>query len=447
MENSLQKATPRIGLLTISLDGERTDYAERFDNEARLNLSRKGIEIINGPGLLMNTAELVKSSKNLQVKDADCIIYLVGTWILADGVVSSAQQVSLPVAVWGVPEPVSFSSVGANVLHGALCEMDMKHRLFYGHTGDDETLDEIVSFCKAATAVNRLKSARFGLIGGRAISAYTTTADPNQIKGLLGVEIEHIDQMAVLEKARALSDGAADAELRRIGPSYAKFDVPRDLLIKSVKVHMAVQEIIREYSLDMASVKCLGDFINTYTSCCMAMVLANDAGFTMSCQGDINATISMHIIRLLTGAPAFFGDISTVMYKTKEVRMINCGAIPTALSGDVKKVFWVPQYEYMGKGRGACPVFCMKKGPVTFGYLGRKKGKYRMLIAQGEAFEKDIDTIVSVRTWPQGFATLSGDAKEFYYNLLSNHCVMGYGRLERELSEFCDLLDIEKVIV
>jgi L-fucose isomerase len=447
MENSLQKKIPRIGLLTISLDGERTDYAERFDYEARLNLSQKGVEIINGPGLLMSTEELVKSSKALQAQDADCIIYLVGTWILADGAVSSVQQVSLPVAIWGVPEPVSFSSVGANVLHGALCEMDIKHRLFYGNTDDEETLNEVVSFCKAAMTVNRLKCARFGLIGGRAISAYTTTADPNQIKGLLGIEIEHIDQMVVLEKARALSDDKASAELKQIGSLYTKLDAPYDLLIKSVKVHMAIQEIIKEYRLDMASVKCLGEFINTYTSCCMAVVLANDAGFTMSCQGDINATISMHIIKLLSGCQAFFGDISTVIYKDKEVRMINCGAVPTVLSEDPKKVFWVPQYEYMGNGRGVCPVFCMKEGPVTFGYLGRKKGKYRMLIAQGEALIKDIDTIVSVRTWPQGFATLNGDPGKFYNNLLSNHCVMGYGSLEKDLSGFCDLLDIEKVIV
>jgi L-fucose isomerase len=429
------------------LEGERIDYAKRFEKEAREGFKKLNIEIVNVSGVKLNRQSVVDASKEIEAENADAIIYLIGTWIFADSVVSAVQQVDLPIAVWGVPEPVSFSSVGANVIHGAFVEMGIAHKLFYGRPEENQTLQEIAVYCKAAMVKKRLKKARFGLIGGRAISAYTTAADPNQIKGLFGVEIDHIDQMIVLEKARAITDASATEYFSPRKTRYRSFDVSDDVLLKSIKTAMAVEQIIDEYELDMASIKCLGDFINIYTSCCMSVVFAGDAGFTMSCQCDVNATLSMYIIRLLSGGPAFYGDISTVMYADGEVRMINCGALPTALAPNAKDISWVTQYEYMGNGRGVCPVFCMKGGNVTFGYLGRVKGEYQMLIAQGTAFEKPIDEIVSVRTWPQGFARLHGDPRKFYYNLLSNHCVMGYGSLGMELRELCEFYDIKTVII
>lgn len=439
--------TPKIGLLCVSLDGERTDYAQQFEDKARESLKGLGIEVLNEPGLLMDIDAVVGASRALHTWEADAVIYLIGTWILADGIVSAAQQGRIPTAVWGVPEPVSFSSVGANVVHGALMEMGIAHKLFYGDPDDSYTLKEIAAYCKACMAKSRMKDARFGLIGGRAISAYTTAGDPNQIKALFGTEVDHIDQMVVMEKARAIDDVAAAGYFEEIKPRYGGFAARDEIILKSAKVSMAMRQVIEEYDLDMVSIKCLGDFINTYTSCCMAVVLANDAGFTMSCQGDVNATLSMYIIKLLSGNPAFYGDISTVMYKNGEVRMINCGALPTGLAADAKQISWVEQYEYMGVGLGVCPVFCMKEGPVTFSYLGREKGCYRMLIAEGQAFEKPVEDIVSVRTWPQGFATLKGDPRAFYHNLLSNHCVMGYGNLSAELQELCVLYGIKAVII
>ncbi|NLF29009.1 MAG: hypothetical protein GX592_14025, partial [Clostridiales bacterium] len=368
--------TPKIGLFVVSLDGERTDYAKKFENEARPMLQARGVEILNKPGLVMDTPSLVEAAKAAQAAGADAVVFLIGTWILADGVVTAAQQLCIPYAVWGVPEPVSFSSVGANVVHGAMCEMDMPHKLLYGNPTDEALGAELIAFLRAAMVKARLKRARFGLIGGRAISAYTTTADFNQIKATFGIEVDHIDQMVVLERARAIPDEEARKAIGLLG---GRCDAAEEMLLKSAKTYLAIEAVKREYSLDMASVKCLGEFINTYSCCCMAVTLENDAGFTMSCQGDVNATITMHILRLLGGGASFFGDISTVMYRDGEIRTINCGAVPTVLAADPESVPWVEQYEYMGAGRGVNPVFCMKGGPVTFSYLGRRKGQYQLL--------------------------------------------------------------------
>ena len=438
--------TAKIGLLCIGQIGERTEYAKEFETKARKYL--KDIGILNAPGVLTDRQDIISQAEQMQTMGADAIIYLIGTWILADGVVDAILKTPrLPCAIWGMPEPVSFSSVGANVLHGTLCEMDMPHKLFYGMPDDEDTLAEIVDYCAACMAFSKLCGARMGLIGGRSISAYPTAADPNQIKALFGVEIDHIDQMVILEKVRQISDEDAHARLKDFESKYRTITAPKEFLVKSMKVNMAIEQVYFEHRLDMASVKCLGDFINMYTSCCMAVSLASDAGMLLSCQCNINATLSMHILKLLSGNSVAFGDVSTVDYKTGEVRVITCGAIPIDMAENKKDIDWIAQYEYMGKGRGACPMFCMKEGPVTFGYLGRRKGQYEMLIASANAFEKPIEELSAVRTWPQGFMNIDGDPKAFYHNILSNHTAWGYGNIARRLLEFCELKGIKPVTI
>lgn len=436
----------KIGLLCIGLNGERLDYAEKFETTAREHL--KEIEILNEPGILTQRQDIIAAAKELEAKGAQAIIYLAGTWILADGVVDAIWQTPrLPVAIWGIPEATSFSSVGANVLHGALCEMDIPHKLFNGLPDDEETLSEIIDYCAAAMTSVRLRGARLGLIGGRAISAYPTAADPNQIKAIFGVEVDHIDQMIVLEKARAIGDADALNRFQEIKDNYKSFDAPEDLIIKSMKVNMAIEQVMEEYQLDMASIKCLGDFINMYTACCMAVSLSNGGEQVLSCQSNINAILSMYILRLLSGESVTFGDVSTVDYKTKEVRVITCGAMPVEMAGSPKSIDWISQYEYMGEGLGVLPLFCMKEGPVTFGYLGRRKGEYEMLIASAKAFEKPVEEMVSARAWPQGFMHIEGDPRAFYHNILSNHSVWGYGDMSRRLLEFCELYPIKAVLI
>ena len=105
----------------------------------------------------------------------------------------------------------------------------------------------------------------------------------------------------------------------------------------------------------------------------------------------------------------------------------------------------VEQYEYMGAGRGACTLFCLKEGDVTFGTLGRKNGEYVMNIAKGRAFKKPKEDLKTVRTWVQAFIKLQCEPMEFYKNLRCNHSVFGYGDHEEALAIVCEMLGIQAI--
>lgn len=434
----------RIGLVCVSLAGERTDLAEIFHAQALQTLNDVGVEVVNPVDAYTLTGEAVRAQTEACVAaGADAMVYLVGTWILADHVVDAVRELALPFAIWGVPEPASFSSVGANVLRGAFGEMGIAHKLIYGFPDDKKVADQVRIYARAMAVRKELTHARLGLIGGRTISAYPTTADPNQIKRIFGVEVDHIDQLVLLEKARRVPDDVTDALMAQAKERYGSVDVPEDMFRRSVSIYVALKEIMREYDLQMFTVKCIGEFMDHYGSCCLALSMLGDEGVVCGCQCNLNAIISSYMLQRLSGQPCFFGDINTVLPNEGVARLINCGSIPATLARGMESVKIVPQYEYMGKGRGVCTFFCMKEGPVTFGTLGREQGSYVMNIAGGEAFVESEETLASVRTWAQGFVKLSCDPMEFYRNLRSNHSVMCYGDVKAELLELCDVYDIQ----
>lgn len=434
----------RIGLICVGQEGERNDLAADFYRRGRVNLTEGRILVVNPESVYtLNGEDVKRQTVECLDKGAEALIYLIGTWILADHVVDAVRDLKVPFGIWGIPEPASFSSVGANVLHGALGEMNLEHRLFYGMPENEKVLGEISDFSRAARLKKKLDGCRLGMIGGRTISAYPTAADPNQIKALFGIEVEHIDQLVVLEKARRIPEEKSRELMERVKERYGKVTVEDTILRRAVNVYFALKEVIQEYSLQMLTIKCIGEFMDSYTSCCLALSMLNDEGFTAGCQCNLNGLISSYLLAELSGEPAFFGDINVVLEESGTARLINCGSIPGKLAADDSQVEIVTQYEYMGAGLGACTLFCCKAGDVTFGTLGRVNGEYEMNIATGTAYEEPLFVLKEVRTWAQGFVRLNGNPRMFYENIRCNHSVMCYGRVESVLEEFCRLYHIK----
>lgn len=439
----MRKKKIKAGLVCVALEGERLDMAEQFLKKGSELLRSGCIEIVNDCSTYTLSKEEVKEQTKQCVERGACaVIYMVGTWLLADHIIDAVRDLTVPVGIWGIPESVSFSSVGANVVHGAMEEMNLAHELFYGRADDPFVGEEIGRFVRACHVKEKLRNARFGMIGGRAISAYPTAGDPNQIKKLFGTEIEHIDQLLLLERARQVPEAAARDKAEAVKRIYGSVNVADEILLKSVKVYFALKEIIEEYRLDMCSVKCIGEFLDHYTSCCLAISMLNDEGYLVNCQCNLNAMLSSFILAQFSDDPVYFGDINMVDKENGTARVINCGSIPGRLAESYEDVQIVTQYEYMGKGLGACTLFCCRPGAVTFGTLARVDGEYVMASACGEAFKEETDRLTEVRTWAQGFIRLHCEPMEFFRNIRSNHSVFCYGIVKDELEILCRLLGI-----
>jgi L-fucose isomerase len=437
---------PKIGLITLSLPRERTDIAEQAHKELLAALQKQPLEVVPHPKLVVNMADAIQVSEDMAHQHLCTIVYNIGTWIYAPMVVSSVQVTGLPSIVYGYRSPAAFGLVGAAITHGSLDEIGLTHRFVYGHPTDPDVLSTITNYSRAAMVFDDLSRSKAVVIGGKTMGMVTAAVDYSQIKELFGTEIEHVDMLRVYLEAQQLPVKPVQTKIASFKKTYPMIKVSDQVLERSIRLYLALKELMQTQGYAFGGFKCQPEFIDNYVSGCLALSLLIDEGIVMSCEADMNAALTMRILHLLTDGPVLFADVNDLDKTTGTLRLVNCGTIATTMATSPKDVEWNPQYEYMGKSGGACPTFCCKEGNVTLARLSRVAGDYVLHIARGEAFVQPKESFKEARDrWPHAFIRLEGDPDLFIQNLRSNHLHMVYGEVVEELYDLCDILGIDAV--
>jgi L-fucose isomerase len=432
-----------VGLITLSLERERTDLAEKFGQAAATRLRSAGFAPVGKPGLVFDTAGCLAAAKECESLGADCILILLGTWVATPTVVDTVRSVNLPFGVWAEDNAASFSLTAGGIVHGSLDELGLPHRFFYGSPDSCELIGEIGSFIRASAAGRGLTGERLCVLGGRVMGMYTTMADIIQMKNTFGVEIEHMDAVRLYFEAEKVPEkevAAVEAWLRQ---TLGKIDVKGKTLERSIRLYIALKAIMGQTGYDLLAVKCQDEMINEYASSCLAVSLLNDEGYTLSCESDIYAAITMRVLSLVSGGIALFGDVNHLDVEKRVLRVVNCGSMPTLLARARKEVDLGLQYEYMGRARGATTVFSVRESPVTLARLSRVKGEFVMLAVTGKTQTVERSRLKESREyWPHAFVELDCDAKALVQNIRSNHMHLCMGNHLKDLEEFCRIKGI-----
>lgn len=433
-----------VGLITLSLPRERTDLAEAFDKNALEALKAKGFDVHTHDGLVFDTNQCLAAACELEEKGVDCILILLGTWVFAPTVVDTVKAFNIPFGIWAEDNPASFSLTAGGIVHGSLDEHGLAHRFFYGSPKSEELLEEITAFIGGASCVQELSGQRLCVVGGRVMGMYTTMVDIIQVKNLFGVEVEHIDSVRVYLDAENIPNEEVTEFREWLSQTLGNIDIEDQRLDKSIRLYLALKNILKTEGYEIAAIKCQEEMINCYSCFCLANSLLNDDGLTVACETDINAALSMRILKTVSGGIALFGDVNHLDFEENTLRIVNCGSMPGLMAESRKEVDLAEQYEYMGRSRGATTVLSIKDSPVTLARLSRIKGKYVMVAAQGQAQKLPKERFKEAREfWPHAFIKLDCNAREFVRHIRSNHMHVCFGSHLDALKEFCALKDIE----
>jgi L-fucose isomerase len=438
--------TPKVGLITLSLPRERTDIAEKAHKELLAALQQQPLDVIPEKDLVLSMEETVRVAKDMTHKGIQCIIYNIGTWVYAPMVVSAVQATALPSIVYGYRSPAAFSLVGAAITHGSLDEIGLHHRFVYGEPDNPSVLSAINSYARAAMTHDNLAQSKAVVMGGKTMGMVTAAVDFSQIKDIFGTEIEHVDMLRLYLDAQKIPEDSVKKKITWVKDTFGSVNVSDDVLEKSIRLYFAMKNVMNEDGYAFGGFKCQPEFINNYVSGCMPISLLINEGVMISCEADMNAALTMHILYLLSGEPVLFADVNDLDMGTGNLRLVNCGTIASDMATTPKDVDWNPQYEYMGDAGGACPTFSCKEGPVTLARLSRVDGDYVMQIVTGNAFVREKETFKEARDrWPHAFVTLEGDPDLFLQHLRSNHMHMVYADIVEELFDFCEIVGIEPI--
>lgn len=477
MNGAIWMTKPKVALITFG-DAREHEWNNLFRSLTEPRHKRI-IEYFNKLPVALHSMEDVARTQEqidaqvdqLKTQGVTAFIAHIPCWTFPNLVVRGVQRMNLPTILISNRDPGTHGTVGLLGAGGALDQIGYPH-LRVRESFDAPTLGEkVLPFVRAASAITQLRGQVFGLFGGRSLGIDTGTIDPMQWRRKFGIDVEHIDQLEIIRRAKLVGEeqtakmvkwlektmGSVDYDGKKLTPEKLGFQA---------QCYIATREIINEKSLDFIAIQCMPDLTNLYVPQCISAALlpgsydsdGEQKPIPMACEADGDGALTMQILNLVSGGqPTLFGDVSYLDEDNFTLYIPNCGAMCSWYAGrspkpeeNLSKIQLRPSFR---PGGGATVYFKAAPGPVTLARLSRRAGEYVMTIFTGEAVEPSPEAyaeFVKARgshQLPTMFVHTRVNFDELIDEFGSNHISGVDGRYVDELVHICKLLDIQSIIL
>ena len=451
------KEMPGVGLIPVIDPRIDTITEKKILDKLRLDskVRELGFEVVFSAEAVKTEDEAVNKVREMERAGVSSIIFFTTWFLRANVVVGASRSTGLPVMLWSIPDMDNTSLIGYGVAHGSLDETGISHETVCG-PWDENARRKMTAWIKACHAKKKISGSRYGDIGGSCLSMLTGVSDPNQWRRKFGIGVESAEQWTLINKARLIKERDVSCYVKKWKEEFKSVDVSDDVLKKSAKLYLAGKKMFAENGWDFAGVKCQFELIDNYLAPCLPIALWNDEGYTVACETDMNAALTMYALNCLGAGPVMFSDIQYIDYGERWARFLNCGTAATLLAGGRKNVTLKDCPEVQGtydekkrkhlcKG-GACTSFVLPPGDVTLARFGRIEGRYVLHLSKGESFEyhHDEKSLLGIGgSWPFAYVKIKESLDTFCVNLRAHHMCIAFGDWVPEMKILAKLWNVE----
>lgn len=348
---------------------------------------------------------------------------------------------SCPILLWTLREPaIDGTRLRLNSLTGAYSAANT-YRQFrqepldyvFGGPEETEVKHTIAAAIRAAKVRFCMRHLKMASIGHTPQGFGFGRALDGEMRTTFGVDLECIEARQLIEKAKSYTDEEIrdylkDASNRTVGLE----ETPEKNRLDFARLYKAYHDYVEENGIGALASRCWPDFFTEFgTPVCTVLGILNDLGIPSACEVDAYGALSMYVGQKLTGGPSFFGDPVSMDEKEGSVTFWHCGMAACSLARtDTGAVIG----EHCNRHIGPTLEFgCKACKEVTIFRIGKDcKGKFRFLVAPGEAMDKAkqfYGTSVVVKT--------KHPAKDFVYQTIQEgwepHYAVVYGNVVKEL--------------
>jgi L-fucose/D-arabinose isomerase len=459
----MQDKHKKIGLIS-TMSPDKTWAKEVLDRVAKNHtvvkktLAALGFEVCDVGPLHRSYQEMTAAGKELRFKGINALVLNVGTWTYANCAAAAALEAQVPVLILPDATPGTCGLVGGAIARGAMSEFGVHSNMVYGPLNDKKTLARIKSLLDASCAVMGLRGQIMGFGGGRSMGMVTAVCDPNEIRLKFGVEIDSFEQLEIIQRAEEMSEGKVKSFYAWMEKTFGKIIAKEDVIYKQIRLYFALEDFANEKGYDFLAVKCLPELPAIYTTFCLCHAIMGDGQdargpkdrMMFACEADLNAAMTMQILKLLAGGPVMFTDLTQFDFKANVLTTCNCGSQPTDFAASKKDVHWEIEgvHEFKWKYGGTCPQHVTKPGRATVARLSRNAGSYEMLIAPVEVVKMPREKLKET-IWerPHAYLKLLCDRDEFFGAVRSNHIHLVYDDWSEQLTEACRIVDVKPIVL
>lgn len=459
---------PRAGVLVFGESLVREDVyrkrkpiAEREVRRFISSLEDKVVILRPHADEVRTKHQALQAVQELETERVDAVVLYLPVFVAPALVAHTASLLKIPVALACNEAADSLSQLAFLAVGGALDQIGLDYLRVPGEATEKSNQEVLLTFLAAAAVKNRLRGQTFGCLGGRSLGISTGTADPSIWEGHFGVDIEHVDQFEVVQRAEKQRSEAVAKHVRWLEDQSASVAFGHNFtaghLEKQVRCYLATREIVRDYELDFLGIKCQPELSNHYCLQCVNVALCNDPydaegskePLVCSCEADADGALTMQVLKLISGGfPTNLNDIAWM--SAKEMTLANCGSMASYFAGfsfqseqNMANLHLVAHS--FGEAGGACTMFTVPGGRfMTFARLFRRRSQYTLGVLTGTTVEKARERqSPTIGTRPLIFLEMNVEKDRFLRTFGSNHIHGVEGDFKKELESFASLMSID----
>jgi len=463
----------RVAFVGLSLDSyfaEKYQVRQRSIQQLGKLAAELAFEFIPIHEALTSEADSIRAANQLRDSHIDFLLIQNSSVSMGDQLLPLVD-VAPYLGLWAIPDPaleggIQIHSLVAMNEHASILKRYLRHRdipfkWFYDHADSELFRQRFGLTVRALTGVKNLERTRVGWIGGVSPGFHNMLVDERLLRHHLGVEIGTHEMSEVVQRAEGYDDAAVGPVAAAMRGAAVEVTVSSTQAFERVtRVYLALKDMAQDYGYDTLAVQCWSTIQQLYNIVpCMAYSwLGSEDGVAVSCEGDVQGAISMHLLNLLSGAAqsSTLLDMTALDPKTNRMMMFHCGVTPRHFANE-DGIRWV-DHVTLGRNADDGPygvagdqIFAAQDS-TTITYLG-DDGR-RVLVAKARIVEHDVKGFDGTRGWFAEFE-LNKEPIDIWslINTLTvrgheHHFAVGIGDVTSELMEFAawkKLQLIEKV--
>src|SRR3989339_410463 len=200
-----------VGYIALSKASWVTPEIDNIRKSTLESLKKLPFEIVHGNALTTTTAEASTLCSELTRKEIRAVVVHFATFPVGAIIPVIARELNVPILLFSTPEQPAKGGIwaqnsfcGANMAVHTLRKMGRKYGFVFGPASEADVL--LKKPLNVLNCMSALAATKIGLVGGRVPGFYTSNCDEMRLRSSIGVEVEIIDQLEIVDTAGKLSD-------------------------------------------------------------------------------------------------------------------------------------------------------------------------------------------------------------------------------------------------
>jgi L-fucose isomerase-like protein len=372
-----QAIKPKIGLVTVASKAESGgNRGGELIQNSTLQLDHAGLVVISPGFIVWGARDAERAVQYLKGSGIDLLLILHCTWVMDSIQFQLIKELDVPVMLWGLPYPETFSLASIQHFNSVLHQNKHFSQWVYGLPDETCVIEKIARLARASQAAKKFRPVSIGLVGQhstkRTAGPQDTAFDEWELGHTMGIKIVHIEMDDFLSEVNSVIDEDAWAVVERMKETsrYGEMKVEEKRILHSAKVYRATKKIMTDYTLVGAAVECYpyyGGLVN------LASSWLADEGIVLDPEGDIGHTMLAGLLNALQPGPTALAEMMLLDWDKDKFYLRHEGSTAFSLAMDPQKVEVVAA----GEGVGTIVQFPMRPIPtVTVASLRGRSNSY-----------------------------------------------------------------------